>query len=50
MPRKSAKQKELEAESVLDSFEAWLEKQSPKPVKARPGFLSTERIEGEPAT
>jgi hypothetical protein len=44
MPKKSAKQKEEEAEKVIDSFESWLEKQPPKPVRARPGFIADEKI------
>lgn len=46
MPKKRGKEKELEAESVLDSFESWLEKQPVKPVRAKHGFLADERIEG----
>jgi hypothetical protein len=44
MPKKSAKQKEEEAEKVIDSFESWLERQPPKTVRARPGFIADEKI------
>jgi hypothetical protein len=46
MPNRKAKQKEAEAEKVIDSFESWLEKQPPKPVRAKSGFIGDAKIEG----
>jgi hypothetical protein len=42
MPKK---RKEAEAEKVVDSFESWLEKQRPKPVRAKPGFIADKKID-----
>jgi hypothetical protein len=46
MPRRKAKQKEADVEKVIDSFESWLEKQPPKPVRAKSGFIGDAKIEG----
>jgi hypothetical protein len=40
------KQKKADAEVVLDGYERWLRKQPVKEVRARSGFVSSER-EGE---
>jgi hypothetical protein len=46
MPKKRAKKNEFGAEEILDSFESWLERQTPKPARARPGFIADAKIEG----
>lgn len=46
MPKTKGKWKEPEMEKVIDSFEGWLEKQTPKTVKAKPGFIGEQKIEG----
>ncbi|MGH9918476.1 MAG: hypothetical protein ACRD6W_06380 [Nitrososphaerales archaeon] len=46
MPKRSAKQKE--AEKIVDSFEDWLERQPPRPVRAKPGFIADEKIKESP--
>jgi hypothetical protein len=43
--RRTTKKKEANAEEIIDSFESWLERQTPKPVRARPGFLADAKIE-----
>jgi hypothetical protein len=47
MPRRKTKQKEADLESVIDSFESWLEKQPPKPAIAKHGFIGDVKIEGD---
>ena len=44
--RSKAKQKEADAEGILDSFESWLDKQPSKSVKAKPGYIGEAKIEG----
>ncbi len=44
MPRRKTKQKGVDLESVIDSFESWLEKQPPKPAVAKHGFMGDEKI------
>jgi len=46
MPKRKAKKKEANLENVIDSFESWLERQPPKPVRARSGFIGDAKIEG----
>lgn len=45
MPRKKATQRQATDEDVIDSFESWLEKQSPKPALAKHGFVADAKIE-----
>jgi hypothetical protein len=42
MPKKTEKQKADKDVKILDVFEAWLEKQKAKPVRAKSGFVSGE--------
>jgi len=44
MPTRKAKRKGVDLESVIDSFESWLEKQPPKPAIAKHGFMADEKI------
>lgn len=44
MSKKSVKREN--PEEIIDSFESWLERQKPKPVKAKPGFIADEKIKG----
>ena len=45
MPRKAKHKEEANLERVVDSFESWLEKQKPKPVRAKSGFIADAKIE-----
>ena len=45
MPRRKTERKGDDLESVIDSFEAWLKKQPPKPALAKHGFVGEEKIE-----
>lgn len=45
MAREKSKWKEPEMEKIIDSFEGWLEKQPPKAVRAKHGFIADAKIE-----
>ncbi len=45
MPTRKTKKQETNLEDVIDSFEHWLEQQTPKPVRAKHGFIAEAKIE-----
>ena len=45
MPTKRAKAREASLEDVIDHFENWLDHQTPKPARAKHGFIAEEKIE-----
>ncbi len=45
MPTKKPKREETNLEDVIDSFESWLERQTPKPVRAKHGYVADVKIE-----
>ena len=48
MAKKNAKQKEVENEKIIDSFESWLDRQPSKAVRARHGFSADAKIQDSP--
>ncbi len=43
LPGKKMKLKE--AEDIVDSFDSWLERQTPKPALAKHGYIADAKIE-----